>query len=87
MADLYPLPMRFPVPMDGSSGKRAREAGRSLQVGEFIDVTISPDGWSFIRDTDRVTFDTQPVAERLEYRRAFEAQVGLAKATPTKGAQ
>lgn len=81
---VYPLPMRWPVPIDGSNGKRAREEGRELRVGEYIDTTISPDGWSFMRESDRVTFETMPVADRLEYRRGFEGQVELAKKTPTQ---
>jgi hypothetical protein len=31
---IYPLPMRFPVPINGGP--------------QHIDITISPDGWSFI---------------------------------------
>lgn len=79
---IYPLPMRYPVPIDGSAGKRAREAGRGLVRGEYVDVSISPDGWAFKRDEDRATFDALPVADRLEYRKSFEAQVALAKETP-----
>lgn len=79
---MYPLPMRFPVPLDGSAGKKAREAGRELAVGEFIDVTITPDGWAFARETDRATFTALPSGDRLEYRKGFEAQVTLAKKTP-----
>jgi hypothetical protein len=79
---VYPLPMRWPVPIDGSSGKRAREEGRELRVGEYIDVSIDVDGWAFKRDSDRVTFDALPVADRLEYRKGFAAQVALAKETP-----
>ena len=86
MSSLYPLPMRFPVPMDGSAGKRAREQSRELERGEYIDVLISPgtpDGWSFITGDDRATFDALPVFDRLEYRRAFAAQVELAEQTTT----
>jgi hypothetical protein len=79
---IYPLPMRFPVPIDGTSGAKAREEGRGLKRDEYIDVTISPDGWSFITDGDRLIFEGQPVADRLTYRKSFEAQVGLAKDTP-----
>jgi hypothetical protein len=71
MAQIYPLPMRFPVPTTGGGG--------------YIDVTITPDGWSFITQGDRQTFEGQAVADRLAYRRAFEMQVELAKDTPTKG--
>jgi hypothetical protein len=70
---IYPLPMRFPVPINGGP--------------QHIDITISPDGWSFITIGDRQTFVGLAVADRLEYRRAFEAQVELAKNTPTKGEQ
>jgi hypothetical protein len=66
---IYPLPMRFPL--EGGPG--------------HIDVTISPDGWSFITDADRQTFAGLAVADRLEYRRAFAGQVELAQNTPTKG--
>jgi hypothetical protein len=79
---IYPLPMRFPVPIDGSAGKRARAEARTLRVGEHIDVTITPAGWSFIKQTDRLTFEGLPVGDRMEYRRQFEAQVTLAKETP-----
>lgn len=79
---MYPLPMRFPVPIDGSSGKRARVEERDLRVGEYVDVRIDVDGWAFIRPTDEQTFRALPVADRLEYRRAFDAQVKLAKETP-----
>jgi hypothetical protein len=79
---IYPLPMRFPVPMDGSSGRKAREADRALERGEYIDVRIAPTGWDFILPADRETFERLPVAARLTYRKAFEAQVALAKETP-----
>jgi len=79
---IYPLPIRFPVPIDGSSGKKAREAGRELARGEYIDVMISLNGWQFINPGDRETFEAQPVAERLSYRKMFEAQVQLADRTP-----
>jgi hypothetical protein len=79
---IYPLPMRYPVPIDGQAGKAAREAGRSLRRDEYIDVTISPDGWSFQTEADRLIFEGQPVGDRLTYRKSFEAQVGLAKDTP-----
>jgi hypothetical protein len=68
---IYPLPMRFPVPINGGP--------------QHIDITITPEGWSFITIGDRQTFEGMAVADRLEYRRAFEAQVRLAKDTPTKG--
>jgi hypothetical protein len=45
-------------------------------------VTISPDGWSFQTEADRLIFEGQPVGDRLTYRKSFEAQVGLAKDTP-----
>lgn len=80
---LYPLPMRFPVPIDGSSGKRAREENRPLKRDEYIDITIRPTGWEFVRTEDRQVFELQPVADRLEYRKSFEAQVALAKDTPS----
>jgi hypothetical protein len=57
---IYPLPMRFPVPINGGP--------------QHIDITITPEGWSFIT-----------IGDRQKYRRAFEAQVRLAKDTPTKG--
>lgn len=79
---IYPLPMRFPVPIDGTSGKKAREEGRDLRREEYIDVTISPEGWSFQNEGDRLIFDHQPVADRLVYRKSFEMQVTLAKDTP-----
>lgn len=79
---IYPLPIRFPVPLDGSAGKRAREEGRELRVGEYVDVNVDPEGWAFMRDSDRVTFTSQPVADRLKLRGAFAAQVTLAKETP-----
>jgi hypothetical protein len=78
---IYPLPMRFPVPLDGTSGRRAREEGRDLRIGEYLDVSISPNGWQYMRDSDRTTFASLPVADRLEYRRAFAVQVELAKNT------
>jgi hypothetical protein len=62
------------------------KAKRPLQVGDYIDVSISPEGWMFMAQTDRLTFEGQAVGDRLEYRRAFEAQVALAKDTPTRGA-
>ena len=65
---IYPLPMRFPVPLSGSRT-------------DFIDVTITPDGWHFMRQADESNFHGQPVADRLEYRKCFEAQVALAKTT------
>ena len=80
---MYPLPMRFPVPIDGSSGKRARTEGRELTRDEYIDVSIDRDGWAFMSDADRATFDAQPVADRLVYRSAFAAQVELAADTPS----
>jgi len=80
---VYPLPMRFPVPIDGSSGKRARAEGRELVRGEYIDVRVDVDGWTFITDADRATFASLPAGDRLEYRRAFAAQVELASDTPT----
>lgn len=79
---LYPLPMRFPVPMDGSAGRAAREAGRELQRGEYIDVVITQTGWRFGDDDSIRTFSDLPIADRLSYRKAFEAQVSLAKDTP-----
>lgn len=81
---VYPLPMRFPVPIDGSSGKRARAEGRELVRGEYIDVRVDADGWRFITPADQLTFDQLPAGDRLEYRRAFAAQVELAQSTPTK---
>jgi hypothetical protein len=79
---IYPLPMRLPVPLDGSAGKKAREAGRELARDEYIDVLVHVDRWEFYRITDRAVFEALPVADRLEYRRVFEAQVALAKETP-----
>jgi hypothetical protein len=79
--------MRFPVPIDGSAGKRARLEERALRVGEYIDVTITPDGWSFITADDQKTFRLLTTSDRLEYLGAFEAQVTLAKETPTKREQ
>jgi hypothetical protein len=79
---IYPLPMRLPVPIDGSSGRKAREAGRPLNRDEYIDVVITPDGWKFVTTGDREVFESMPVANRLLYRKAFEAQVRLAKDTP-----
>jgi hypothetical protein len=73
MAGLYPLPMRFPVPINGGPG--------------HIDIAVKRDGWEFVTLADRQAFEGMPVADRLEYRRAFEAQVALAKDTPTKGDQ
>lgn len=81
---VYPLPMRFPVPFNGTSANA--KAKRPLQVGDYIDVTITPMGWTFITGADRQTFAGLAAGDRLEYRRAFEAQVTLAKDTPTKGA-
>jgi hypothetical protein len=80
---VYPLPMRFPVPINGTSANA--KAKRPLQVGDYIDVRISPNGWTFISEADRQTFAGLAAGDRLEYRRAFEAQVTLAKNTPTKG--
>jgi hypothetical protein len=79
---IYPLPIRFPVPIDGTSGKKAREEGRDLRRDEYIDVTITREGWSFQTSADRLHFERQPVADRLTYRKCFEAQVSLAKDTP-----
>jgi hypothetical protein len=79
---IYPLPMRFPVPIDGSAGERARVSGRELARSEYIDVRIDVDSWAFMSARDREVFNALPVADRLEYRRAFEAQVTLAKETP-----
>jgi hypothetical protein len=84
LVSIYPLPMRFPVPFDGTSANA--KAKRPLQGGDYIDVSISPEGWMFMAQTDRLTFEGQAVGDRLEYRRAFEAQVALAKDTPTRGA-
>jgi hypothetical protein len=78
---IYPLPMRLPIPLDGSAGKRAREEGRELQVGEYVDIIVTPDDWAFMRESDRATFTSQPVADRLELRGVFAAQVALAKET------
>jgi hypothetical protein len=36
---IYPLPMRFPVPINGGP--------------QHIDITITPEGWSFITIGDR----------------------------------
>jgi hypothetical protein len=80
---VYPLPMRFPVPINGTSANA--KAKRPLEVGDYIDVRISRSGWTFIADADRQTFAGLAVGDKLEYRRAFEAQVTLAKDTPTKG--
>jgi hypothetical protein len=79
---LYPVPMRYPVPIDGSSGKRAREENRPLARNEYIDVLVDVDRWDFVKPGDREVFESMPVADRLSYRRAFEGQVALAKETP-----
>jgi hypothetical protein len=49
-----------------------------------IRTTIDYDGWTFQQGGDRIRFQLLPVAERLDLRRVFEAQVRLAK--DTKGA-
>ena len=71
-SQIYPLPMRFP-------------ATRPPIAGDHIDVTITPEGWSFITTADRERFEALPAGERLELRRAFAGQVELAQNTPTKG--
>jgi hypothetical protein len=50
-----------------------------------INVEIDRDGWTFWTALDQDNFDRLRVSERLSLRRQFEAQVGLAKNTPTKG--
>lgn len=50
-----------------------------------ITIVISLTGWKFATPADRGRFEALPVAERLTMRRQFEAQVALARLTPTKG--
>ncbi len=50
-------------------------------AGFHIDIVIDREGWSFCTAADREAFQAQPVSDRLELRRAFEAQVELAKST------
>lgn len=71
----YPLPMRFPVPMNGSANAKA---GRELVEGDYLDIIVNLDGWSFVRQSDQVLYWSLSVADRLEYRKAFMAQVELA---------
>lgn len=45
-------------------------------------IVITRDGWKFATPGDRDRFTAMPVGARLEYRKAFAAQVELAKNTP-----
>jgi hypothetical protein len=44
-----------------------------------ITIDVSPEGWTFVSDLMAQRFRELPVAERLELRKQFEAQVALAK--------
>lgn len=65
---IYPLPMRFP-------------ATKPPVEGDHIDVQIDREGWSFKTPAGRERFLSLSSADRLELRKAFEAQVELAKET------
>jgi hypothetical protein len=49
-----------------------------------ISILIKRDGWAFMHPSQDV-YNDLPIQERVDLRRAFEAQVALAKNTPTKG--
>jgi hypothetical protein len=68
MAEIYPLPMRFPT-----------------KDGRHVDVSVDRQAWRFCTSEDDARYRSLPVGERMELRIAFEAQVQLAKDTPTKG--
>lgn len=69
---LYPMTMRL-----STEGRDATE----------IAVVIDRDGWRFAGTAYKALFETLRASERLYLRRQFEAQVRLAKYTPTKGEQ
>lgn len=56
-------------------------------TASHVDVVVEPTGWRFAEPYFKTAFETLTVLERLNLRRQFEAQVALAKATPTKGDQ
>jgi hypothetical protein len=66
---IYPLPMRFPVT-------------KPPVEDDYVDVQIDRAGWAFMTRSGRERFLSLPMADRLELRKAFEAQVALAKQTP-----
>jgi hypothetical protein len=49
-----------------------------------IAVVIDRDGWRFASDLMKRRFNELPTQERLDLRRAFEAQVELALGTPQR---
>jgi hypothetical protein len=71
MAQIYPLPMRFP----------AQDWRGDIEIA----VEIGRDGWKLDGPTQKAFWAGLPVAERLRLRREFAAQVELAQNTPTKG--
>jgi hypothetical protein len=70
---IYPLTMRF----------RARDRTGPLTIA----VEINRDGWKLDGPTHHAFWAGLPASERLRLRSEFEAQVRLAKNTPTKGEQ
>jgi hypothetical protein len=56
-----PLPMRIP-------------ATTPPVKDDHIDIGVWPNGWRFMRETDRLRFERLSDGEQAEYRRLFEGQ-------------
>jgi hypothetical protein len=64
-----------------------RETVRTTGGEVEIAAVITREGWSFAGELYRALFSELRPSERLNLRRAFAAQVALAKDTPTKVAE
>lgn len=67
--DLYPLSLDYPITWQART--------------EHLHVVVDRNGWKFADPVSQGRFLELPAAKRLEFRSAFEAQVTLAKSTPT----
>lgn len=70
-SSIYPMTVRETV----------RTTGGEVEIA----AVITREGWTFAGTMYRALFEGLRPAERLNLRRAFAAQVGLANDTPTKG--